>query len=128
MAARCHPSSIRRVWPAFGKFSAQHFTEARTGPVDQGISARISDGQTADPSGTWQPHSFDDVRVATFGLVTWGNGNGANQTATARGFAEVWLTGSSQTDISAIFISQVVPGASGTGNANAGAMRAVLLQ
>jgi len=109
-------------------YTVGSFTGAKTGPVDQGISARISDGQTADPSGTWQSHSLNDARVAPVALVTWGSGNGANQTATVTGFAEVWLTGSSKAAISAIFIRQVVPGASGTGTVNAGAMRAVLLQ
>jgi hypothetical protein len=53
-------------------YTVGSFTGAKTGPVDQGISARISDGQTTDPSGTWQSHSFNDPRVATVGLVTWG--------------------------------------------------------
>ena len=78
--------------------------------------------------------------MATVGLVTWGSGGGANQTATVQGFAEVWVTDSSQTDfpsacggmskadICAIFIRQVVPSASGTGTTDAGAMRALLLQ
>jgi hypothetical protein len=66
--------------------------------------------------------------VATVGLVTWGSSTGSNQSATVQGFAEVWLTGSNNADINAIFISQVVPGASGMGTINDGAMRAVLLQ
>ena len=104
------------------------FTGAKTGPVDQGIAQRISDGQASDPSGTAQSHSPNDPRVATVGLVTWGGGTGSTQTATVTSFAEVWLTGSNKADISAIFIDQVVPGASGTSSVNAGAMRAVLQQ
>jgi hypothetical protein len=38
------------------------------------------------------------------------------------------VTGSSQADISAIFIKQVVPGGAGTSTANDGALAAVLLQ
>jgi Flp pilus assembly protein TadG len=104
------------------------FSGAKTGPVDNGISQRISNGLAADSSGTWQSHSFNDVRVATVGLVTWGSGTRSTQTATVQGFAEVWLTGSSNANINVIFISQVVPGASGSGTVNAGAMRTVLLQ
>jgi Flp pilus assembly protein TadG len=109
-------------------YTVGSFTGAKTGPIDQGISARVSDGQTADPSGTWQDHSPTDARAVTVPLVTWGSGNGANQTATVDGFAEVWVTGSSGAAISAIFISQVVPGASGTASTNDGAMRALLQQ
>ncbi len=102
----------------YGRLDLQvgSFTGAKTGPVGQAISQRISNGQGPDPSGTAQSHSPDDPRVATVGLVTWGGGNGANQTATVTSFAEVWLTGTgsppNQADINAIFIDQVVPGAS----------------
>jgi len=104
------------------------FTGAKTGKIDTAISQRISNGVTANSSGTWQTHSSTDARVATVGLVTWGSGTGSNQTATVQGFAEVWLTGSNNADVSAIFIRQVVPGASRSGTVDAGAMRTLLLQ
>ena len=112
----------------------------KVGPVTQGVGDRITAGNTADPSGTWQSHALTNTRVTTVGLVTWGNGGGANQTATVTGFAEVWLTDSNQSDFPAacqgmgngdicgIFIRQVVPSTSGTQGTNSGALRAVLLQ
>jgi|GEM_PF-2720682 len=104
------------------------FSGAKTGPVDHGISQRISNGQASDPSGTAQSHSPDDPRVATVALVTWGGDTDSTQTATVTSFAEVWLTGSNKAAISAIFIRQVVPGAGGSGTTDAGAMRTLLLQ
>jgi len=112
-------------------YTVGSFTGAKVGGIDSALSQRISNGQTADPSGTWQTHSATDARVATVALVTWGSGTGSGQTATVQGFAEVWLTGTSQANISAVFIRQVVPGASGIGTVTTGdmgAMRAVLQQ
>jgi Flp pilus assembly protein TadG len=109
-------------------YTVGSFTGAKTGPTDQAISDRVSNGQSADPSGTWQDHSPSDSRVVTVPLVTWGSGTGATQTATVNALAEVWLTGSSSANINAVFISQVVPGAAGTATTNDGALSAVLLQ
>jgi hypothetical protein len=112
---------------------------AKVGNVDKGVADRITAAKTADPTGTWQSHALGNARAATVGLVTWG-GSGANQTATVQGFAEVWVTNSNQTDfpsacngmsnadICAIFVRQVVPGASGTATTDAGAVRTLLLQ
>jgi Flp pilus assembly protein TadG len=112
---------------------------SKVGNVSKGISDRIGAGNSSDPSGTWQSHQLTNARATAVGLVTWGSSGGSTQTATVQGFAEVWVTDSSQpdfpaacsgmskTDICAIFLRQIVPGGLGTGSVDAGAMRARLL-
>jgi len=100
---------------------------AKTGPTKKGIDDRISAGLAADPSGTWNQHSTNDVRAAVVGLVDWNGCNGRCQ-APVRGFAEVWITASNGSDIDAIFIQQVAPGRPSPTAPNAGAMHALLTQ
>jgi hypothetical protein len=100
---------------------------AKVGPIGQGISQRTSAGQSIDPAGTWQAHSLDDSRATLVALVDWGGCNG-RCTAVVKGFAEVWITGTSGSDINAVFIRQVSSGTVGSGGISAGALHAVLLQ
>jgi Flp pilus assembly protein TadG len=100
---------------------------AKVGPIGQGISQRTSAGQSIDPAGTWQAHSLDDPRATLVPLVDWAGCNGSC-TAVVKGFAEVWITGSSCSDINAVFIRQVQTGTVAPGAIGAGALHAVLLQ
>ena len=103
-------------------------TGATVGPIQQGISQRTSAGQSIDPAGTWQSHSLDDSRATLVPLVNWVGCVGSGCTGTVQGFAEVWITGSSQSDINAVFIRQVQTGTVGPGAISAGSLHAVLLQ
>jgi hypothetical protein len=103
-------------------------TGATVGPIQQGISQRTSAGQSIDPAGTWQSHSLDDPRATLVPLVNWVSCVGSGCTGTVQGFAEVWITGSSQSDINAVFIRQVQTGTVGPGAISAGSLHAVLLQ
>jgi hypothetical protein len=100
---------------------------ATTGPTKQGTTDRINSGQASDPSGTWDKHSNNDMRVATVALVDWNGCNGRCQ-APLLGFAEVWITASDGSAINAIFIRQVAPGNPGPPGPDAGATRATLIQ
>jgi hypothetical protein len=98
---------------------------AKTGPTDQGISQRTGAGQSIDPAGTWQAHSLNDPRATLVALVDWAGCNG-RCTAVVKGFAEVWITGNSGSDINAVFIRQVSSGTVGSGGISAGALHATL--
>jgi Flp pilus assembly protein TadG len=103
-------------------------TGATVGPIQQGVSQRTSAGQSIDPAGTWQSHSLDDPRATLVALVNWVGCVGSGCTGSVQGFAEVWITGSSGSNVNAVFIRQVQTGTVGTGAIDAGALHAVLLQ
>ena len=100
---------------------------ATKGPVQKAINDRISNGLAADPGGTWSEHTLTDPRSALVPLVTWGGVNGS-ATVPISAFAEVWISSVSGTDISAVFIAQVVSGQAVTGARNAGVLHVALLQ
>jgi hypothetical protein len=100
---------------------------AKTGPTSSGVSQRVSAGLSADPSGTWNSHSASDGRAAIAAIVNW-NGCNGRCTVPVMGFAEVWISGTTGSDINAVFIRQV---SSDTGSASApnfGALHATLTQ
>ena len=103
-------------------------TGATVGPIQQGVSQRTSAGQSIDPAGTWQAHSLDDPRATLVPLVNWVGCVGSGCTGTVKGFAEVWITGTSGSDVTAVFIRQVQTGTVGAGAISAGAVHATLLQ
>jgi Flp pilus assembly protein TadG len=100
---------------------------AANGPTRQGVSQRVAAGQSVDPAGTWDNHTSDDPRAATVPLVNW-NGCSGSCTVPVTGFAEVWISGSSGSDISAVFIRQLAPGQFSASAPDGGAYHAVLLQ
>ncbi len=100
---------------------------AKVGPIGQGVSARVAAGNASDPSGTWSSHTLSDARATVVPVVKWSGCNG-NCSVPVSGFAEVWISGSSGADISAVFIRQVEPGTAGTGGTNMGAVYARLTQ
>lgn len=101
---------------------------ATVGPTSQGIAQRLASGQTSDPSGTWSSHTTDDARAVTVPLVDW-SGCAGRCTARVTGFAEVWISGSSGSDINAVFIRQVASGEPGPGGTpDTGAVHATLIQ
>jgi hypothetical protein len=100
---------------------------ATTGPIGQGVSDRVAAGNASDPSGTWSSHTLSDARVTVVPVVNWSGCKG-NCSVPVTGFAEVWISGYSGADISAVFIRQVAPGTPGTGGTNMGAVHAQLTQ
>lgn len=100
---------------------------AKVGPVGQGVSDRVAAGNASDPSGTWSSHTLSDARATVVPVVNWSGCNG-NCSVPVIGFAEVWISGSSGADITAVFIRQVEPGTPGSGATNMGAVHAQLTQ
>ena len=100
---------------------------AKVGPISQGVSARVAAGVAADPSGTWSSHTIDDARAVVVPVVNWAGCNG-RCTAPVTGFAEVWVSGSSGSNINAVFIRQVGPGNPGSSGTDMGAVHALLTQ
>jgi hypothetical protein len=100
---------------------------AKTGPTSQGVAQLVATGNAADPSGTWDKHSIGDVRAAAVPLVNW-NGCNGSCTAPVMGFAEVWITGASGSDINAVFIRQLATGTYSSTAVDTGADHALLLQ
>ncbi len=100
---------------------------ATVGPISQGVAIRVAAGQASDPSGTWSSHTLDDVRATVVPVVNW-TGCGGNCSVPVTGFAEVWISGTSGSDITAVFIRQVAAGTPGTGGSNMGAVHAQLTQ
>jgi Flp pilus assembly protein TadG len=98
---------------------------AKVGPIDQGVSDRVAAGQASDPSGTWSSHTLSDARVTVVPVVNWAGCNG-NCSVPVVGFAEIWISGTSGSDITAVFIRQVAAGTPGTGGTNMGAVHAQL--
>jgi Flp pilus assembly protein TadG len=103
-------------------------TGIKTGPVSSGINARVAAGQSVDPGGTWSDHTLTDPRVGIVPVVDWTGCNG-RCSVPVKGFAAVWITGATGSDINVVFIGAVATGAvpSQTG-ANFGTYRAVLTQ
>ena len=100
---------------------------AKVGPTKHGIDDRIANGQAMDPAGTWNQHQLADPRAAVVPLATWGGVHG-RETVPITGFAEVWITGVSGSDVSAVFIAQSISGAAAPGAPNAGALHVALLR
>jgi Flp pilus assembly protein TadG len=100
---------------------------ATTGPISQGVATRVAAGQVSDPSRTWSSHTLSDARVTVVPVVNW-TGCVGNCSVPVTGFAEVWISGSSSSDVTAVFIRQVEPGTPGTGGSNMGAVHARLSQ
>jgi Flp pilus assembly protein TadG len=100
---------------------------AKSGPIGQGVSDRVAAGNASDPSGTWSSHTLSDPRAVVIPVVNWAGCNG-NCSVPVTGFAEVWISGSSGADITAVFIRQVEAGTPGTGGTNMGAVHAQLTQ
>jgi hypothetical protein len=102
-------------------------TGAKVGPTTTGISNRIAAGVAADPSGSWSSHTSVDIRAATLPLVNWAGCHGACSVP-VKGFAQVWITSNSGSDINIIFIRQVATGQGTSSAPMAGAYHAVLTQ
>jgi hypothetical protein len=100
---------------------------AKVGPIGQGISQRVAAGVASDPNGTWSSHTLSDARAVVVPVVNW-NGCNGRCTAPVTGFAEVWISGSSGSDINAVFIRQVSSGTPGSSGTNMGAVHAQLTQ
>jgi len=100
---------------------------AKVGPIGEGVSQRVAAGVAVDPSGTWSSHTLDDARAVVVPVVDW-NGCNGRCTAPVTGFAEVWISGSSGSDVNAVFIRQVAVGTPGSGGTNMGAEHAQLTQ
>jgi len=103
-------------------------TGVKTGPVSTGINARVANGQSVDPGGTWSDHTLTDPRVGIVPVVDWTGCNG-RCSVPVKGFAAVWITGASGSDINVVFIGALATGAvpSQVG-ANFGTYQAVLTQ
>ena len=100
---------------------------AKVGPTGQGVSQRVAAGNASDPNGTWSSHTLNDVRATVLPVVNWNGCNGRCRVPVT-GFAEVWISGSSGSDINAVFIRQVSPGTPGSSGTNMGAVHAQLTQ
>jgi Flp pilus assembly protein TadG len=90
-------------------------TGTKCGPVSQGMQDRIAAGMTADPSGTYSSHNWNDPRVGIIPLVNWNNVNGASAVE-IMGFAAVWLDSVNCGQVNAHFITQVAANAYGNTN------------
>ena len=85
---------------------------AKVGPIGQGVSDRVAAGMPRTPAGTWSSHTLSDARVTVVPVVNWSGCNG-NCSVPVIGFAEVWISGTSGADITAVFIRQVAAGTPG---------------
>jgi Flp pilus assembly protein TadG len=100
----------------------------KTGPTSSGIDTRVSDGLSADPGGTWSDHTLTDPRVAIVPVVDWTGCHG-RCSIPVKGFAAIWISGASGSDINAVFIGALAQGAVPSQTAaNFGTYRAVLTQ
>jgi Putative Flp pilus-assembly TadE/G-like len=100
---------------------------ATSGPIVQGVATRVAAGLASDPSGTWSSHTLSDARAVVVPVVDW-SGCAGNCSVPVVGFAEIWISGSSGSDITAVFIRQVAVGTPGGGGTNMGAVHAQLTQ
>jgi len=100
---------------------------AMFGPTQNGINARLDAGQSFDPGATWNEHHLSDPRAITVPLVDWSRAGGRGQVQ-CLGFAELWLTGVSGTNISGIFIAQAARGNPSPNAPYAGALHVALIQ
>jgi Flp pilus assembly protein TadG len=103
-------------------------TGLKTGPLSQGINTRVSNGINADPGGTWSDHTLTDPRVVIAPVVDW-TGCGGRCTVPVKGFAALWITGASGSDLNVVFIGAVAQGSVPSQTAaNFGTYRAMLTQ
>ncbi len=80
------------------------------GPISAAIQARITVGQSTDPSGSPVPpptYTANDARVVTIALVDWGAKGGCCRIL---GFAELWLGSVSNANISGYWVANGVDG------------------
>jgi Putative Flp pilus-assembly TadE/G-like len=97
----------------------QSETGATSGPTSTGVAARVSSGAAQFPNDTWNNFDPNDPRAAIVPLVDWSGCNGSC-TVTVKGFAEVWISGASGTDVNAIFIKTVTSAPPSSTAINAG--------
>lgn len=105
-------------------------TGKMTGPSKRAFDIRMANGAAADPSGTFQNHSLDDVRVATVPMMDFSGAAGRSQ-VTVLGFAQIWIASvDTQLNVHAFFIRQIARGATpgDPGGHNYGTYSAVLLR
>jgi Flp pilus assembly protein TadG len=103
-------------------------TGVKTGPLSQGINTRVSNGINTDPGGTWSDHTLTDPRVVIAPVVDWTGCNG-RCTVPVKGFAALWVTGASGSDLNVVFIGAVAQGSVPSQvAANFGTYRAMLTQ
>lgn len=101
-------------------------TGLMTGPTQTAFNARLTAGETEDPSGTFENHTLSDPRVVTVPMVDYADINGKSEVP-VEGFAELWLVGmDSHQNITAYFIQQVADGEPGGQATNYGAWQPVL--
>jgi Flp pilus assembly protein TadG len=82
----------------------------KTGPTSSGINTRVSNGNSVDPGGTWSDHTLTDPRVAIVPVVDWTGCHG-RCSVPVKGFAALWITSASGSDINAVFIGAVAQNA-----------------
>ncbi len=102
----------------FGKVSIGDLLNTETGlmagPTKKAFDARLSAGETEDPSGTYANHTLTDPRAVTVPMVDFASINGKSQVPVI-GFAELWLVSmDSKENITTYFIKQVVDGQAGS--------------
>lgn len=100
---------------------------ATVGAISKSISTRLQNGAQLDLSGTYNAHSFNDPRAVLVPLVDWTGCNGKCASVPLKGFAELWLIGSQNYDITVTFIGQALSGTATTGAPDAGAYHVALL-
>jgi hypothetical protein len=88
----------------------------KKGPVDQGFTDRISNGQSNFPSGTFDAHSPIDPRVIILPMVVWNSPNGRSQVE-IMAFAALWVDSVSGGTINAHFIDTASFNSTGDPNA-----------
>lgn len=100
----------------------------KTGPTSQGINDRVSAGNSVDPGGTWSDHTLTDPRVAIVPVVDW-TGCKGSCSVPVKGFAALWISGASGSDINVVFIGAVAQNSVPSQTAvNFGTYRALLTQ
>jgi len=88
----------------------------KKGPVDQGFSDRISQGQSEFPSDTYQSYNPADPRAVILPMVVWNSPNGRSQVE-IMGFAAIWIDSVSGGTIQAHFIDKEAFDSTGDPNA-----------
>ena len=98
------------------------------GPTTSAFQTRIDSGQCGFPDGSYENHSLNDPRAVTVPIVNFSDINGKSQVP-VEGFARIWLVGVDQhSDITAIFLQEIVAGGSPGGTSQYGGYEAVLIQ
>jgi hypothetical protein len=104
-------------------------TGLAVGPISTAFNFLITEGQSADPGGTFASHTATDPRVLIVPMVNFSNINGSSQVP-VMGFAALWLVGmDANGNISTYFIDQVAPrgGSPNPNSTNYGAYETVLV-